>query len=197
MIIYFLDVESETRANTVWVVLGDIEPSVATSTHSLQLLSQAAKFMRRHATMDTRLGFVLNPSTRPSTTGSSNWGGPGWLSRSLLLIGHPAEKMLASASGGDTPNEKYMNIMAAKNFIIKITEEALKIVRGDIKEASPLSELSVSVSYFLFGNGDLIILLWYLIITRCGGRILEVIIKNVFDYHSVDTVEGLKHISHL
>ncbi|VUZ57741.1 unnamed protein product [Hymenolepis diminuta] len=137
------DLESETRANTVWVVLGDIEPSTTSSNHSLKLLSQAAKFMRRHATMDTRLGFVLNPSSTVSSSKKGIWGAHGWLTRALLLVGHPAEKVLPISSGDKTP-EKYMNIMAAKNFIIKITEEAFKMVRGEIKEASPLSELTVS-----------------------------------------------------
>nr|CDS32366.1 UDP glucose:glycoprotein glucosyltransferase 1 [Hymenolepis microstoma] len=137
------DLESETRANTVWVVLGDIEPSITSSNHSLKLLAQAAKFMRRHATMDTRLGFVLNPSSTASFSEKGVWGAGGWLTRALLLIGHPAEKMFPM-SNSDKTAEKYMNIMAAKNFIIKITEEALKMVRGEIKDPSPLSELTVS-----------------------------------------------------
>lgn len=96
--------------------------------------------------MDTRLGFVLNPSSTVSSSKKGVWGAHGWLTRALLLIGHPAEKLLPISSG-DKPPEKYMNIMAAKNFIIKITEEAFKMVRGEIKEASPLSELTVSVSF--------------------------------------------------
>ncbi|VDO12597.1 unnamed protein product [Rodentolepis nana] len=138
------DLESETRANTVWVVLGDIEPSSTSSNHSLKLLAQAAKFMRRHATMDTRLGFVFNPSSTVSFSEKGVWGAGGWLTRALLLIGHPAEKMFPMPSSSDKTAVKCMNIMAAKNFLLKITEEALKMVRGEIKDASPLSELTVS-----------------------------------------------------
>ena len=38
-----------------------------------------------------------------------------------------------------------MSIMAAKNFAIKLTEEALKIVRGEATEIRPLSDLAVTV----------------------------------------------------
>lgn len=142
----YTDLESETRANTVWVVLGDIEPSIISSNHSLKLLAQAAKFMRRHATMDTRLGFVLNPFSNISTSGKIIWGDPGWLTRALLLIGHPAERLLSSSTNETSTSEKYMSIIAAKNFAIKVTEEALKVARGEAKEISPLSAVAVSVS---------------------------------------------------
>ncbi|KAM7540782.1 hypothetical protein Aperf_G00000023124 [Anoplocephala perfoliata] len=138
------DLESETRANTLWVVLGDIEPSITSSNHSLKLLAQAARFMRRHATMDTRLGFVLNPFNNIPTSEKGIWGDPGWLTRALLLIGHPAERMLSSSANESSTSEKYMSIMAAKNFVLKVTEEALKVVRGEAKEISPLSEMAVS-----------------------------------------------------
>ncbi|EUB64911.1 UDP-glucose:glycoprotein glucosyltransferase [Echinococcus granulosus] len=137
------ELESETRANTVWVVLGDVEPSAGViSSHSLQLLAQAARFMRRHAAMGTRLGLVLNPSRPPTGQAVNIWGGWGWLTRALLIIGHPAERMLHPSTVEQS--QKYMNIMAAKNFVIKITEEALKVVRGEMKGVRPLSELAVT-----------------------------------------------------
>uniref|UniRef100_A0A0R3WDU1 UDP-glucose:glycoprotein glucosyltransferase n=1 Tax=Taenia asiatica TaxID=60517 RepID=A0A0R3WDU1_TAEAS len=137
------ELESEIRANTVWVVLGDVEPSAGvTSTHNLLLLAQAARFMRRHAAMGTRLGLVLNPSNPPTGQAVGVWGGWGWLTRALLLIGHPAERMLHPPPVKQS--QKYMNIMAAKNFVIKITEEALKVVRGETKVVRPLSELAVT-----------------------------------------------------
>ncbi|KAL5111563.1 UDP-glucose:glycoprotein glucosyltransferase 1 [Taenia crassiceps] len=137
------ELESEIRANTVWVVLGDVEPSAGvTSTHSLLLLAQAARFMRRHATMGTRLGLVLNPSNPPTGQAVGVWGDLGWFTRALLLIGHPAERMLHPPSAKKP--QKYMNIMAAKNFAIKITEEALRLVRGETKDVRSLSELAVT-----------------------------------------------------
>lgn len=99
--------------------------------------------MRRHAAMGTRLGFVLNPSHPPTGQAIGVWGDWGWLTRALLLIGHPAERMLHLPPVKQP--RKYMNIMAAKNFVIKITEEALKVVRGETKGVRPLSELAVTV----------------------------------------------------
>ena len=143
--------ESETRANTVWVVLGDVEPSLDASNQSLLLLAQAIKFMRRYALVSTRLGLVLNPSRLPIDLESSDvWGNPGWLSRALLLVGHPAESIHRQFN--NKLPKKYMNIMAAKNFAAKITEEALKVLRGEAADIRPLSELAVSVSLIIFSS---------------------------------------------
>ncbi|VDM17267.1 unnamed protein product [Hydatigera taeniaeformis] len=137
------ELENETRANTIWVVLGDVEPSAGvTSSHGLLLLAQAARFMRRHAAMGTRLGLVLNPSHPPTGQTVGVWGGWGWFTRVLLLIGHPAERMLHPPLF--KRSQKYMNVMAAKNFAIKIVEEALKVSRGETKSVRPLSELAVT-----------------------------------------------------
>ncbi|VDD80862.1 unnamed protein product [Mesocestoides corti] len=136
------DLEMEVRPNTIWVVLGDVEPSVGASSRSLLLLEQAAKFMRRHASKGTRLGFVFNPSSPfVLTEEPAEWGARGWFTRALLLTGHPAETLTANKQ----QPQKYMTMMAAKNFVLKITEEALRVVRGEDKEVRPLPEMAVTL----------------------------------------------------
>lgn len=148
---YPLDLETETRTTTIWIVLGDLEPSlegVVSAERSLRLLEQAAKFMRRHASASTRLGFIFNPnaSVTPSSTApaAASWGAPGWFTRAMLLIGQPAESILNGTN--QQPPRKFMNMMAAKNFAIKLIDEALKIVRHEQSEVGSLEDLAVSVS---------------------------------------------------
>ncbi len=62
----------------------------------------------------------------------------------MLLIGQQAEPLLTQ--NANSQSGKLMNMMAAKNFAIKLTDEALKVVRGERSEARSLADLAVGVS---------------------------------------------------
>ncbi|VUZ56307.1 unnamed protein product [Hymenolepis diminuta] len=126
------DLEIETLANAAWVILSDIESSSTSSNHCHKLLFQGAKFMCRLAKMNTCPGFILNPSSSVSFPKKEVLGASGWPTWVLLFIGQPTEKILLTSYNDKIP-EKYRSIMAVKSFIIKITEEALKMVRVEIR----------------------------------------------------------------
>nr|VZI33038.1 unnamed protein product [Spirometra erinaceieuropaei] len=140
------DLENNVRPTTIWVVLGDIEPKEgATATASLDMLESAARFMRKQASANTRLGFIFNPTGRIESGDSRRaveWGDPYWLTRALLLTGQPSEQLLVSAKDGDSPPPKYMNMMAAKNFAIKLAGETRNVF-NERRKVSAFSKLSV------------------------------------------------------
>uniref|UniRef100_A0A0X3PJY9 UDP-glucose:glycoprotein glucosyltransferase 1 n=1 Tax=Schistocephalus solidus TaxID=70667 RepID=A0A0X3PJY9_SCHSO len=138
------DLENNIRPTTIWVVLGDVEPNEdVPATASLDMLESAARFMRKQASANTRLGFIFNPTVRVKSGGSHRaveWGDPHWLTRALLLTGQPSEQLLTAKD--DSPPPKYMNMMAAKNFAIKLAGE-MRSVFNERRKVSTFSKLSV------------------------------------------------------
>lgn len=64
----------------------------------------------------------------------------------MLLIGQPSYQLLHNAKR--VQPEASMNMMAAKNFAIKLIEESLKLVEGKSSTAS-FKDLAVGVSSFV------------------------------------------------
>ncbi|KAK4469064.1 hypothetical protein MN116_006653 [Schistosoma mekongi] len=137
------DFEAAIRPVTIWVVVGDLDRLIDSSSSDedrfslqmdLKLALNALTFLRSsQSTKGVRISFIYNPLKLTEVKSTS------WLTRALYLVGYPVN----TNSSNEITRRKYADQMSARNFALRLVKEILESITAS-KPIKSLEELVVS-----------------------------------------------------